>query len=229
MNQYKEIAASAGADALENGMIVGLGSGTTSELALAAIGRRVKDGLRITGIPTSERIAGLARGLAIPLSTLAEHPRVDVTVDGADEVESGTLNLIKGGGGNLLREKIVAASSGRLIIVADETKVVPRLGTHWAVPVEVIPFGWQATANRLKQSGADPVLRLDDKGQPYVTDGGHYILQCQYGPISDPLALQSQLDSMVGVVEHGLFLGMASVALIGGPNGVTTMRAAGKS
>ena len=133
-NQYKEIAAGAGAGYLENGMIVGLGSGTTSELAVAAIGRRVKEGLRIIGVPTSERIAEIARGLAIPLSTLAEHPRVDVTVDGADEVETGTLNLIKGGGGNLLREKLVAASSDRLIIVADESKVVSRLGTHWAIP-----------------------------------------------------------------------------------------------
>lgn len=224
MNQYKEIAASAGADCLENGMIVGLGSGTTAELALAAIGRRVKAGLRIIGVPTSERIAGLARDLAIPLSTLAEHPRVDVTVDGADEVETGTLNLIKGGGGNLLREKIVAASSERLIIVADESKVVPRLGTHWAIPVEVVPFGWQATAHRLQQTGADPVLRVDDKGQPFMTDGGHYILQCKYGPIPDPTALQAKLDSTVGVVEHGLFLGMASQALIGGASGLNTMR-----
>ncbi len=223
MNQYKEIAANAGAERLENGMIVGLGSGTTSELALAAIGRRVKQGLRIIGIPTSEKIAELARGLGIPLSTLAEHPQVDVTIDGADEVEIGTLNLIKGGGGNLLREKIVATSSARLVIVADESKVVRQLGTHWAVPVEVIPFGWQATANRLKKSGADPVLRVDADGKPYLTDGGHYILNCAYGPIPNPLELEATLDGMVGVVDHGLFLGMACEAFIGGPGGVKVL------
>jgi ribose 5-phosphate isomerase A len=223
MNQYKEIAAEAGAEQLENGMIVGLGSGTTSELALAAIGRRVAQGLRITGIPTSEKIAGLARGLGIPLATLAEHPQVDITVDGADEVETGTLNLIKGGGGNLLREKIVAASSARLVIVADESKVVRQLGLHWAIPVEVIPFGWQATASRLKRTGANPVLRVRD-GQTYITDGGHYILDCAYGPIHDARALQTRLDSTVGVVEHGLFIGMASEAIIGGAAGVTRMR-----
>lgn len=222
MNQYKEIAAQAAVERLENGLVVGLGSGTTSELALAAIGKRVKEGLRIIGISTSERIAELARGLAIPLSTLAEHPSVDVTIDGADEVEIGTLHLIKGGGGNLLREKIVAASSKRLVIVADQSKVVEHLGTGWAIPVEVIPFGWQATEKRLQQSGAKTALRVRD-GKPYLTDGGHYIIDCNYGPILDPPGLQARLDSTIGVVEHGLFLGMASEAFIGGREGVTVM------
>jgi len=220
MDKFKEIAANAGVEQLESGMVVGLGSGTTSELALAAIGRRVKEGLRIIGIPTSERIANLARGLDIPLSTLAEHPQVDVTIDGADEVQTGTLHLIKGGGGNLLREKIVAVSSARLIIVADESKVVRQLGTHWAVPVEVVPFGWQTTANRLRETGADPVMKVTADGKTYLTDGGHYILNCAYGPIPDPMALQARLDTTVGVVEHGLFLGMAFEAVIGGPEGV---------
>ncbi len=225
MSSLKEIAARAGVELLENGMIVGLGSGTTSELALAAIGRRVKAGLRIIGIPTSEKIADLARGMDIPLSTLAEHPRVDITIDGADEVETGTLNLIKGGGGNLLREKIVAASSARLVIVADERKVVQHLGTSWAIPVEVVPFGWQATENRLKDSGAKTTLRVHD-GEPYRTDGGHYIIDCAYGPILDPASLQARLDATVGVVEHGLFLGMASEAVIAGRDGVTRMHRA---
>ncbi len=224
MNQFKQAAADAAVEQLHDGMIVGLGSGTTSELALAAIGQRVKAGLRIIGIPTSEKIAGLARGLGIPLSALAEHSRIDVTIDGADEVEIGTLSLIKGGGGNLLREKIVAASSARLVIVADSSKVVERLGTHWSVPVEVIPFGWQATAGRLKQSGADPVMRLAPDGQPYLTDGGHYILDCAFGPIQNPPELQARLDGTVGVVDHGLFIGMASEAVIGGPEGVSRMR-----
>ncbi len=222
VNRYKEIAANAAVERLESGLIVGLGSGTTSELALAAIGKRVKEGLGIIGIPTSERIAGLARGMAIPLSTLAEHPVVDVTIDGADEVEIGTLNLIKGGGGNLLREKIVAASSKRLVIVADESKVVEHLGTGWAIPVEVIPFGWQATEKRLKESGAKTTLRVRD-GQPYLTDGGHYIIDCSYRPILHPEELQARLDATVGVVEHGLFLGMAREAFIGGREGVKRM------
>jgi ribose 5-phosphate isomerase A len=225
MEKLKEIAANAGAEQLEDGMVVGLGSGTTSELALAAIGKRVQSGLRIVGIPTSERIAGLARGLGIPLSTLAEHPHVDVTVDGADEVQTGTLHLIKGGGGNLLREKIVAVSSARLIIVADESKVVRQLGTHWAVPVEVVPFGWQTTAERLKRrKETNPVLRLTPNGEPYVTDGGHYILDCFFGPMENPFAVQAHLDETIGVVEHGLFLAIASEAFIGGPDGVTRMR-----
>jgi ribose 5-phosphate isomerase A len=220
VKQLKEIAAQAAVDQLEDGMVVGLGSGTTAVLAVSAIGKRVQQGLRIIGIPTSEQTAALAQSLGIVLSTLGEHPRVDVTIDGADEVQRGTLHLIKGGGGNLLREKIVAASSARLLIIADERKVVDRLGGQAKVPVEVVPFGWQATAQRLSRSGADPVLRLDAAGQTFVTDGRHYILDCFYGPIADPLALQSQLDGIVGVVEHGLFLGLANEAFIGRPEGV---------
>src|SRR5580692_450027 len=145
VNQFKEAAVRAAVEQLEDGMVVGLGSGTTASLAVSAIGRRVRDGLRIIGIPTSEQTAGLARNLGIVLSTLGEHERIDVTIDGADEVEIGTLHLIKGGGGNLLREKIVAASSARLLIVADEHKLVHRLGSMAKLPVEVVPFGWQAT------------------------------------------------------------------------------------
>jgi ribose 5-phosphate isomerase A len=226
VEQFKAIAANAAVQQLHDGLIVGLGSGTTSELAVTAIGKRVKEGLRIIGIPTSELIAGQARGLGIPLATLAEYPRVDVTIDGADEVEIGPLNLIKGGGGNLLREKIVAVSSARLVIIADERKVVPQLGTHWSVPVEVVPFGWQSTAKRLKESGANPVLRLDSIHQPFITDGGHYILDCAYGPIPSPSALAAQLDGTIGVVEHGLFIGLASEAIIGGPQGVIVLHRA---
>jgi ribose 5-phosphate isomerase A len=184
----------------------------------------VHQGLRIIGIPTSEQTADLARNLGIVLSTLGEHQRIDVTIDGADEVEIGTLHLIKGGGGNLLREKIVAASSARLVIVADEQKLVHRLGSRAKLPVEVVPFGWQVTANRLRQSGTDPVLRLGADGETFRTDGGHYILDCFYGPIADQLALQAQLDSTIGVVEHGLFLGLASEAFVGGPEGVARLR-----
>jgi len=223
VNQFKEAAVRAAVEQLEDGMVVGLGSGTTASLAVSAIGRRVRDGLRIIGIPTSEQTAGLARNLGIVLSTLGEHERIDVTIDGADEVEIGTLHLIKGGGGNLLREKIEAASSARLLIVADEHKLVHRLGSMAKLPVEVVPFGWQATANRLRQSGPDPVLRVGADGETFRTDGGHYILDCFYGPMADPFALQAQLDGTIGVVDHGLFLGLASEAFVGGPEGLARL------
>jgi ribose 5-phosphate isomerase A len=216
----KQAAASQAAAQLQDGMIVGLGSGSTANLAVAAIGQRVKQGLRIVGIPTSEQTADQARALGIPLSTLGEYPRIDVTIDGADEVELGTLNLIKGGGGNQLREKIVATASARLVIVVDDTKVVPQLGTHAKVPVEVAQFGWQATAGMLTKLKSTPTLRMRSDAQPFVTDGGNYILDCAFGPIESAKALQSELDAVVGVVEHGLFIGMTSQALVGYPEGV---------
>jgi ribose 5-phosphate isomerase A len=201
-------------------MIVGLGSGSTARLAVDAIGQRVREGLRIIGIPTSERTAEQARDLGIPLATLGEYPQIDVTIDGADEVEIGTLHLIKGGGGNQLREKIVASASLRLIIVVDESKVVRQLGTHAKVPVEVAQFGWQATARKLAKLKSEPTLRSGSEGQPFVTDGGNYILDCAFGPIESPAGLQRELDSVVGVMEHGLFIGLAAQVLVGKPEGV---------
>jgi ribose 5-phosphate isomerase A len=224
VNRSKEAAADFSATLLENEMVVGLGSGTTAALAVAAIGRRVQQGLKIIGIPTSEQTAEQARGLGIPLSTLGDHPQIDIAIDGADEVENGTLNLIKGGGGNLLREKIVAVASLRFVIIADDRKVVDQLGTHAAVPVEVAQFGWQTTAIRLKKMGGNPTLRLHSDGTIFVTDGGNYILDCVYGPIQSPKELQRQLDSTVGVMEHGLFIGMASQVIIGGPDGIKLLQ-----
>jgi ribose 5-phosphate isomerase A len=194
---------------LRDGMIVGLGTGSTATLAVRAIGRRVREGLRITGVATSEHTEALARELGIPLTTLAEDTVIDVTIDGADEVERGTLALIKGAGGALLREKIVASASRRLVIVIDPSKWVDRLGTRYPVPVEVVPFGWPTTAARLRRLGATPELRRDG-GRPFVTDGGHYILDCGFPGIPDPAALAQQLDGVVGVVEHGLFIGLTS-------------------
>ena len=159
VDELKRAAAETAAECLEGGMIVGLGTGSTATLAVEAIGRRVALGLRIIGIPTSEATARLARDLGIPVSTLAEHAQIDVTIDGADEVELCTLNLIKGHGGALLREKIVASASARLVIVVDESKLVDRLAVHDPIPVEVVPFGWQATAKRLRRLGAEPSLR----------------------------------------------------------------------
>ncbi len=224
IESFKSAAAHSAAIYLLDGMVVGLGSGSTAEMAVAAIGRRVQDGLRITGIPTSEKTAILAGKWKIPLSTLEAFPTVDVTIDGADEIEVGTLNLIKGGGGNLLREKIVAIASSQLIIVADEKKLVDQLGARAVVPVEIVPFGWKTTGQRLQQLGATTTLRLDTQGQVTLTDGGHYILDCVFGSIHNPVALQAQLDRVVGVVEHGLFLGMACQAFVGGPGGVRTLK-----
>jgi ribose 5-phosphate isomerase A len=225
----KAVAAEAAAALVEDGMIVGLGSGSTARFAVTALGGRVREGLRIVGIPTSEATALLAREVGIPVSSLAAHDHVDITIDGADEVEIGTLNLIKGHGGALLREKIVASATGRLVIVVDETKIVPRLGTRFAVPLEVVPFGWQATAKALRGLGAVPALRTVNDDTPFITDGGHYILDCAFGPIEDPESLEHRLRCTVGVVEDGLFLGMTWRVIVGGAAGVRTIERGGGS
>jgi ribose 5-phosphate isomerase A len=224
-NQYKKEAAQAAAQLVQNGMIVGLGTGTTAAYLVSELGRRgAEEGLRFTGVPTSERTAEQARSFGIPLATLADIKEIDLTIDGADEVQLGTLALIKGHGGALLREKIVASASKRMAVIVDETKLVKRLGGTLAVPVEVVPFGWEATARKLRAMGAGPELRpgVDDK--PYVTDGGHYILDCAFGPIADPQKVARELDETVGVVEHGLFLGLAKQVFVGGPGGVKILK-----
>jgi ribose 5-phosphate isomerase A len=222
-NQLKEVAAVASAELLKDGMIVGLGSGSTSTLAVAAIGKRVKEGLKIIGIPTSEQTAEQARSLGIQLATFADYSKIDIAIDGADEVELHSLNLIKGGGGNQLREKIVAGASASFIVVVDEGKLVERLGVRAPVPVEVAQFGWQATARQLSELKLNPGLRLDKQKNPYVTDGGNYILDCATGPIESADKLAAELDSIVGVVEHGLFLNMTTEVLIGTDDGVKSL------
>ncbi|MEO8131815.1 MAG: ribose-5-phosphate isomerase RpiA [Bryobacteraceae bacterium] len=217
-DELKRTAAHWAAAQLKDGMVVGLGSGSTASLAVTEIGCLLKTGLSIVGIPTSEATAEKARRLGIPLSTLGEHPDIDVAIDGADQVELGTLNLIKGGGGNLLREKLVAAASKRLVIVIDQGKLVDRL--HRPVPVEIAQFGWQSTAKRLAALGSEPVARLASQGKMFVTDGGNFILDCAFGSIESAADLQARLDATVGVVEHGLFLGLTSQVAIGEPGGV---------
>jgi ribose 5-phosphate isomerase A len=219
-DRLKEAAAHLAAEQLDSGMVVGLGSGSTAQMMVGAVGQRVKEGLKIVGIPTSEQTATHARALGIPLATLAEYARIDVTIDGADEVELGTLNLIKGGGGNQLREKIVAVASSRLTIIVDEGKLVSRLGSKAKVPVEVAQFGWQATSRRLAELQGKPGLRMAADGKAFVTDGGNFILDCAFGPIASAVELQRELDSVVGVIEHGLFVAMASKVLVGTPEGV---------
>jgi ribose 5-phosphate isomerase A len=220
LNQWKRAAAESAVAQVADGMIVGLGSGSTAALAVSAMGKRVQDGLRVVCIPTSERTATQAGVLKIPLATLADYSQIDVTIDGADEVEAGNLDLIKGLGGALLREKIVADASKRLVIIVDETKIVGRLGERGPVPAEVVPFGWQSAARKLKDLGANPVLRKGQDGQPFRSDGGHYILDCNFGPIINVDALASELDHIVGVVEHGLFIGLTSEVHVGAAGGV---------
>jgi ribose 5-phosphate isomerase A len=222
--KLKQAAAEAAVALVEDGMILGLGTGSTAKLAVDALGQRVKNGLRVIGIPTSEYTGQQARSLGIEISTLDEHPTVDLTIDGADEVELGTLNLLKGRGGALLREKIVASASKRLVIIVDESKLVERLGTHFAVPVELVPFGWTGAAQKLTNLGAKVALRPGADDKPYITDGGHYIVDCGFGPIASPPDMDRDLNGIVGVVEHGLFLGMTSHVIVAGQAGIKVFR-----
>ncbi len=219
-NDLKRAAAEAAAGLVEDGMAVGLGSGTTAAFAVDALGRRYRAGLRFVGIPTSERTASHAAALGIPLSSLREHRQLDLTIDGADEVERGTLNLIKGLGGALLREKIVATASRRLAIVVDGSKLVERLGARAPVPVEAVPFGLELTQEALEVAGAIARLRKSPDGRPYLTDNGNNILDCDFGTVSDPARLEERIRRIVGVVEAGLFIGRADPVFVADETGV---------
>jgi ribose 5-phosphate isomerase A len=208
----KEAAARASLRFIQPGQVVGLGSGSTATRFIELLGAEVKKGLNIRGIPTSVRSRELAESLGIPLTTLDECEEIAVTVDGADEVDP-QLRLIKGGGGALLREKIVASATRREIIVADASKQVARLG-KFPLPVEVIRFAQSLVARKIVALGARVELRTLSDGTPYVTDESNHILDCHFGLIQDPDALAQQLSEMPGVVEHGLFIGMASVVLV---------------
>ena len=205
---------------VEDGMVVGLGTGSTAAFAIEGLIARVRQGLRIVGIPTSERSARQAAEGGLQLTDFAHHTKLDLTIDGADEIARDSLNLVKGLGGALLREKIVAAASERLVIIADEPKLVSGLGGTAPVPIEVVDFGWQTTAVRLIRLGANPVLRTQADGTAFRTDGGNLILDCDFGPIADPAGLERTLGDTVGVVETGLFIGMATTALVATPGGV---------
>jgi ribose 5-phosphate isomerase A len=226
-NRWKAAAAQAAAGIVEDGMVVGLGTGSTAAFFVSALARRIsQEGLRIRGIATSEQTAAQARGLGIPLISFAERTQIDVVVDGADEIEIGSLYLIKGRGGALLREKIVAAASKRMAVIADETKLVARLGSIGSVPVEVVQFGWQATETRLSQLGGNPSLRVGADAKPRVTDGGNFIIDCSFGAMEKPKEVAHHLDHVVGTVEHGLFLGFAWQVFVGGRDGVKILNRA---
>ena len=211
--EEKEAAGRAAAKLVRDGDVVGLGTGSTAYFAVTALGERVKAGLKIVGIPTSTQTADLARAVGIPLTTLDEHPEIDITIDGADEIDA-KLNLIKGGGGALLREKVVASASKKMVVVADSGKVVSVLG-KFPLPVEIISFARTVVENKIIALGGSPKLRTRCDGSPYVTDNGNEILDCSFGKIEDPAALARELSNVPGIIEHGLFIGLASVALIG--------------
>jgi ribose 5-phosphate isomerase A len=218
----KEAAARASLRFVKDGQVVGLGTGSTAAYFIQLLGQEVKNGLRIRGIPTSDRSREQAAGLGIPLTTLDECPAIDVTVDGADEVDP-QLRLIKGGGGALLREKIVASATKQLVIVADATKRVPVLG-RFPLPVEVIKFARSVVVKKIETLGAEVGLRRGADGQPYLTDENNYILDCRFGQIPDADGLARQLSDMPGVVEHGLFIGMASVVLVANGSEIVELR-----
>lgn len=221
-DQEKQTAALAAVQLVESGSVVGLGSGSTSAFAVRFLAERVREGLKIVGIPTSLQTQHLAEQLGIPLTTLDEHPLIDIDIDGADEIDP-QLNLIKGGGGAFLREKIVASVSRRFVVIGDSAKQVSRLG-KFPLPVEVIPFAQSLIKPQIEALGASVALRQYAYGNPYVTDEGHHILDCTFGEIADPTALAQKLCTMPGVVEHGLFIGMAEIAMIGKDGSVVQIK-----
>jgi ribose 5-phosphate isomerase A len=226
---WKRMAAEKAIELVEPGMKLGLGTGSTAARFIDLLGARVQSGLDVIGVPTSEATRAQASHLGIRLTTLDEEPFLDLTIDGADEIDDA-LQLIKGGGGALLREKIVATASERMVVIADSSKRVPVLGAY-PLPVEVVRFGVTATRNMIEQLAADAGctghirLRMGADGQPYVTDGGNYIFDCAFGRIEEPDALDEALKLIPGVVENGLFLGIADVAIIAGPGGVEIIEA----
>ena len=207
----KQLSAEAACNYVKDGMIVGLGTGTTAEFAVRKIGKLVRNGLSIRGIPTSNRTKELAEAEGIPLIDFSESMFIDLTIDGADEIDEN-LNMIKGGGAALLQEKIVASVSKAEIIVVNRTKLVDQLGA-FPLPVEVIPFGWQVVFNQLESFHGNPDLRLN-KGQPQVTDQGNYIIDCHFRKIENPKLLEHQLNMIPGVVENGLFINLCTKMIL---------------
>ncbi|HST12417.1 MAG TPA: ribose-5-phosphate isomerase RpiA [Terriglobales bacterium] len=218
----KEAAARASLKYVRDGQVVGLGTGSTANFAIRLLGEKVRAGMKLRGIPSSIASRDLASQVGIPLTTFDEVQEIDVTIDGADEFDPA-LNLIKGGGGAMLREKIVASASKQLIIVTDASKQVPVLG-KFPLPLEVIAFAEPLIAKKVSALGAQVVRRLDKNGKPYVTDEGHHILDCHFGKIPDPPALARMLSDMPGIVEHGLFVGMANVVVMAKAGAVEEFR-----
>ncbi len=212
MEESKRLAAERAVDYIDDGMIIGLGTGSTAYWAIQKIGKRIRDGLNIRAIATSSHSETMAKDLGISLVPFAEIEAIDITIDGADEVDK-EWNLIKGGGGALLREKIVASASKRLIIIVDESKLVDRLG-KFHLPVEIVKFGYEMTMKKLTSLGCNPLLRLHGNN-PYVTDNGNYIIDCDFGSIDCPEKLHNAINGITGVVDNGLFINMAKQVIVG--------------
>lgn len=211
----KQRAAEKAVEFVQSGMVVGLGHGSTSIFALRRLAQLIANGdlTGILGVPCSRQVEHEARSLGIPLTSLDEQAEIDLTIDGADEVDPH-LDVIKGGGGALLREKMVAQATRREIIVVDESKLSPALGTTWAIPIEVVEFGWRAQARFLARLGGEAVLRQTDEGDPFHTDQGNLILDTHFGPLADPYALAHELEGRAGIVEHGLFLNLVTDVIV---------------
>ena len=232
--ELKKLAGEKAVEHIENGMIVGLGTGSTVEYTLRRLGKAIRDGLKIKGIPTSIHTKRIAKEENIPLTTLDENPEIDITIDGADEVDSN-LNLIKGGGGALTREKIIAFNSKKVIIVVDDSKIVKALGIDFPLPVEVTKFGWAATKKTLEGFGWTPdernskeiycivERRMIMEDEPFITDNGNYILDCDFVRIDEPEQLHVNINNIPGVVENGLFIGLVDEVIVGGKQGVLTL------
>lgn len=220
-DREKQAAARAALELVQSGQVIGLGSGSTATCFVRLLAERVRQGLKIVGIPTSQATKELAEQLGIPLTTLEAHHQIDIDIDGADEIDP-QLNLIKGGGGAFLREKVIASVSKRFVVIADSAKQVKRLG-KFPLPVEVIAFAQSLIAPRIQKLGAEVVLRRHADSGVYVTDEGHHILDCTFGEIPDPPLLARKLREIPGVVEHGLFIGMAEMALIGTSTSITKL------
>jgi ribose 5-phosphate isomerase A len=224
-DQLKREAAIAALDEIKSGMVVGLGTGSTAAHFIRELGARVRAGLRIQGIPTSEASRQLAEEYGVPLTTFAEHSALDVTVDGADEV-SPSLDLIKGLGGALVREKLVARASARLVIVVDSGKLVERLGSRAPIPVEIVPFALDVVRNRLEKMGGEVRVR-QQANKPFVSDNGNLVLDWGYGEIGQPDVLEQRLKSMTGVVDCGIFANLARRVIVADPTGIRTIDRAG--
>jgi ribose 5-phosphate isomerase A len=226
ISQFKKQAAEFAVQLVEPGMVVGLGHGSTAIFAIRRIAQLLNDGRLqgILGVACSVQVEADARDLGIPLTTLDDHTSIDLTIDGADEVDPD-LNVIKGGGGALLREKIVAQASRREVIVVDGSKLSPALGIRWAVPVEVTPFGWRSQAAYLESLGAKVKVRNGSGDAPFKTDQGNLILDCYFDSITDPISLAAQMDGRAGIVEHGLFLGLVTDVIVADDRGIRHLRA----
>jgi ribose 5-phosphate isomerase A len=218
----KARAATRAVEEVKSGMVLGLGSGTTVSFVLEALAARIKSGLKVVGVPSSERTAEDAKRLGIPLTDFATHRRLDLTIDGADQVARGSLDLVKGLGGALLREKMVALASERMVVVADESKLVDHLGGATPLPIEIVPFGWELTLDRFKALSATPHLRYA-ADKPFITDNGNYIADCSFAAIPDPTELDLSLRALFGVVATGLFCGLATMAVIGTDSGADVL------